>query len=350
MRYNVNQTISQALESQNTDGYVVLTSENVFLGCNDVACEFFPHLKQCRIDHAMPDDAPINHILVNWHDDKTEQKDSIENRLDLDGRFYKIKLRQLPLTKKRKINLFKIEDVTSTYEYINMLGTNNVRLELMLKKNDIQIRTIQEQMIVGMAEMVENRDSNTGSHIKRTSRVVSILTNYLRKNQGFGYSNDFYDNLVSAAPMHDLGKIAIPDRILRKPGRFTSDEYEEMKSHPEKGAMIVENLLTSVKDPEFVKIAVNVARHHHERYDGQGYPQKLKGGDIPFEARVMAIADVYDALVSQRCYKPEMSYDEAFEIIIQGMGSQFDPMLRDCFIACRKNLEAYYNSLGDNEA
>ena len=350
MRYNVNQTISQALESQNTDGYVVLTSENVFLGCNDVACEFFPHLKQCRIDHAMPDDAPINHILVNWHDDKTAQKDSIENRLDLDGRFYKIKLRQLPLTKKRKINLFKIEDVTSTYEYINMLGTNNVRLELMLKKNDIQIRTIQEQMIVGMAEMVENRDSNTGSHIKRTSRVVSILTNYLRKNQGFGYSNDFYDNLVSAAPMHELGKIAIPDRILRKPGRFTSDEYEEMKSHPEKGAMIVENLLTSVKDPEFVKIAVNVARHHHERYDGQGYPQKLKGGDIPFEARVMAIADVYDALVSQRCYKPEMSYDEAFEIIIQGMGSQFDPMLRDCFIACRKNLEAYYNSLGDNEA
>ena len=114
--------------------------------------------------------------------------------------------------------------------------------------------------------------------------------------------------------------------------------------------MIVENLLTSVKDPEFVKIASNVARYHHERYDGQGYPSKLKGSEIPFEARVMAIADVYDALVSQRCYKPELSYDEAFDIIVQGMGTQFDPMLKDCFIACRGNLEAYYDSLGDNEA
>ena len=349
MRYNVNQTISQAIEAQNTDGYVLLTTSNEFLGCNEVACDFFPTLKQCRIDHTMPDNSPINHMLVTWNSNLADKNNPVEKSLDLNGRFYKIRLRQLPLTKRRKINLFKIDDETSIHNYINMLGTNNVRLELMLKKNDMQIRTIQEHMIVGMAEMVESRDSNTGSHIKRTSRVVSILTNYLRQNNKFGRPDSFYDNLVSAAPMHDLGKIAIADRILRKPGRFTSEEYEEMKSHPEKGAMIVENLLTSIEDPEFVKIATNVARYHHERYDGQGYPSKLKGTEIPFEARIMAIADVYDALVSKRCYKPAMSFADAYEIIVQGMGSQYDPMLKECFIACRGNLEAYYKSLGANE-
>ena len=150
--------------------------------------------------------------------------------------------------------------------------------------------------------------------------------------------------------MHDIGKIAIEDRILRKPGRFTPQEYEEMKSHPEKGAMIVENLLTSIESPDFVKIASNVARYHHERFDGFGYPQKLKGNDIPFEARVMAVADVYDALVSKRCYKAEMSFDDAYTIIIEGMGTQFDPSLKDCFIACRSKLEEYYGSLKEDEA
>ena len=346
-RYNFDQTISQALESQNIDGYILISNENEFLGCNEVAYKYFPGLRECRIDHEMTDDSPIKHMLVSW-DNVPGEKD--EKELDADGKYYKIKRRHLPLSKAKMVKLFKIEDETSVHNYINMLGTNNVRLELMLKKNDSQIRSIQEQMIIGMAEMVESRDSNTGSHIKRTSRVVSILTDYLRKNSTFGYPDSFYDYLVSAAPMHDLGKIAIADRILRKPGRFTPDEYEEMKSHPEKGAMIVENLLTSIEDPEFVKIATNVARYHHERYDGRGYPKKLHGTEIPFEARIMAIADVYDALVSQRCYKPEMSYADAFELIVEGMGTQYDPTLKDCFIACRANLEAYYNSLGDNEA
>jgi response regulator RpfG family c-di-GMP phosphodiesterase len=123
-----------------------------------------------------------------------------------------------------------------------------------------------------------------------------------------------------------------------------------MKEHPEKGAMIVENLLTVVESPDFVKIAKNVARYHHERYDGFGYPKKLKGTEIPFEARVMAIADVYDALVSKRCYKAEMSFEEAYNIIIDGMGTQFDPSLKDCFIACRKKLEEYYSNLSEDEA
>lgn len=349
-RYDVEQIISQVLETQNSDSYVLITTNNKFLGCNAVAYKTFPDLKKCRIDHSMPDNTKLNHLLVSWIKEISQEKIVIEKKFESDGRYYKIKLRQIPLTRAKKINLFKIEDETSIHNYINMLGSNNVRLEMMLKENDSQIRSIQEQMLIGMAHMVENRDSNTGSHIKRTSKVVSILVDYLRKDKSLGYSDFFFDSLVSAAPMHDIGKIAIEDRILRKPGRFTPQEYEEMKSHPEKGAMIVENLLTSIESPDFVKIARNVARYHHERFDGFGYPQKLKGTEIPFEARVMAIADVYDALVSKRCYKAEMSFDDAYTIIIEGMGTQFDPSLKDCFIACRSKLEEYYDSLKEDEA
>jgi len=349
-RYDVEQIISQVLETQNSDSYVLITTNNKFLGCNAVAYKTFPDLKRCRIDHSMPDNTRLNSLLVSWIKEISQEKIVIEKKFESDGRYYKIKLRQIPLTRAKKINLFKIEDETSIHNYINMLGSNNVRLEMMLKENDSQIRSIQEQMLIGMAHMVENRDSNTGSHIKRTSKVVSILVDYLRKDKSLGYSDFFFDSLVSAAPMHDIGKIAIEDRILRKPGRFTPQEYEEMKSHPEKGAMIVENLLTSIESPDFVKIARNVARYHHERFDGFGYPQKLKGTEIPFEARVMAIADVYDALVSKRCYKAEMSFDDAYTIIIEGMGTQFDPSLKDCFIACRSKLEEYYGSLKEDEA
>ena len=349
-RYDVEQILSQVLETQNADSYVLIDSDNSFLGSNAVGYETFPNLKNCRIDHTTPDNHELNHLLLTWIKEESSGKVTAEKKFEQDGKYYKIKLRQLSLSGSEKINMFKIEDETSIHNYINMLGTNNVRLELMLKENDSQIRSIQEQMVVGMAHMVENRDSNTGSHIKRTSRVVQILVDYLRKDHTLGQSEFFYDCLVSAAPMHDIGKIAIDDRILRKPGRFTPQEYEEMKEHPEKGAMIVENLLTAVESPEFVKIAKNVARYHHERFDGFGYPKKLKGNDIPFEARVMAIADVYDALVSKRCYKAEMSFEEAYNIIIEGMGTQFDPSLKDCFTACRYKLEEYYSSLKDDEA
>ena len=348
-RYDINQTVSQALESQNADGFILVTTSRHFLGCNAMAYSFFPNLKDCRIDHVIPDNAKINNFLISWINEIHKGKMNPEKKLENNGRHYKLVLSLQPLSHREKMILIRVEDDTNLHNYINTLGTNNVRLELMLKENDSQIRVIQEQMLIGMAHMVENRDSNTGSHIKRTSKVVSILVEYLRKCDEFDYSDFFFDSLVSAAPMHDIGKIAIDDRILRKPGRFTPQEYEEMKSHPEKGAMIVENLLTSIESPEFVKIARNVARYHHERYDGFGYPKKLKGTDIPFEARVMAIADVYDALVSKRCYKAEMSFEEAYSIIIEGMGTQFDPALKECFIACREKLEEYYSGLKENE-
>ena len=144
--------------------------------------------------------------------------------------------------------------------------------------------------------------------------------------------------------MHDLGKIAVDDAILRKPGRFTPEEFEQMKKHAAEGARIVDQILKDTDDDEFHRIAVNVAHYHHERWDGSGYPEKLAGEQIPLEARIMAIADVYDALVSKRVYKESMPFDKADEIIMEGMGSQFDPGLKECYCAARPKLEEYYRN------
>jgi putative two-component system response regulator len=155
----------------------------------------------------------------------------------------------------------------------------------------------------------------------------------------------FCRNIIKAAPMHDLGKIAVDDAVLRKPGRFTDEEYEKMKVHAAEGARIVHSVLDGTDDEEFHIIAENVAHYHHERWDGSGYPVGLSGTNIPLEARIMAIADVYDALVSKRVYKESMSFSEADSIIMNGMGRHFDPSLEQFYVSARPKLEMYYSSL-----
>ena len=208
-----------------------------------------------------------------------------------------------------------------------------------------KIQEIQNSVIEGMAVMVESRDNSTGGHIKRTSECVRIFVNKLKNTEQYKkYSDSFYQSVVRAAPMHDLGKIAVDDAVLRKPGKFTDEEYEKMKAHSKEGARIVEEVIKPVENEEFKKIAINIAHFHHEKWNGQGYPEKLSGNQIPFEARIMALADVFDALVSKRCYKDSFSYDKAFQIIEESLGSHFDPELGKIFIQCRPQLEELYNT------
>ena len=142
--------------------------------------------------------------------------------------------------------------------------------------------------------------------------------------------------------MHDLGKIAVDDAILRKPGKFTDEEYEKMKQHLAEGAKVIHKILLHTDDESFKSVAENVAHYHHERWDGKGYPEGLAGERIPLEARIMAVADVYDALVSKRVYKEAFDFDKANAIILEGMGSQFDPSLKGVYEKARPRLEAFY--------
>ena len=206
-----------------------------------------------------------------------------------------------------------------------------------------RIVALHDKLILSMATMVESRDNSTGGHIKRTSDVVRVLMDVIKENGVFELSEDYCEKVIKAAPMHDLGKIAVDDVILRKPGRFTPEEFEKMKTHAAEGAKIVRRILTDTDDEEFRQIAENIAHFHHERVDGSGYPEKLKGDEIPLEARIMALADVYDALVSKRVYKESYSFEKADRIILEGMGTQFDPALKKTYEIARPRLESYYS-------
>jgi len=206
-----------------------------------------------------------------------------------------------------------------------------------------KIISLQDKLVLGMATLVESRDNSTGGHIQRTSTGVQILIDAIKECGCLNLTDEFCEKIIKAAPMHDLGKIAVDDSILRKPGRFTPEEYEEMKTHAEEGAKTVHKILINTDDEEFRRIAENVAHYHHERMDGSGYPDKLKGEEIPLEARIMAIADVYDALVSKRVYKECYSFEKADQLILEGMGTQFDPGLKESYETARPKLEAYYS-------
>ena len=223
----------------------------------------------------------------------------------------------------------------------------NDRLQTEVREKTRHIQLVQNSIVAGMAGVIESRDNSTGGHIKRTSDVVRVFAKELGEHAAeFGVDSEFLLRVIKAAPMHDIGKIAVDDVVLRKPGRFTPKEYEQMKKHPAEGAVMLAEILREVDDRAFVSIAVHVANYHHERWDGSGYPRHLSGEEIPLEARIMALADVFDALVSKRCYKEAYSYDEAFAVIEKDTGTHFDPRLAPLFLACRPELEALYDSNG----
>ncbi len=229
-----------------------------------------------------------------------------------------------------------IDSVTNQLQVVDLSSDLRKQLE--------SLQSMQEKVLYSMSDIIESRDIETGGHVRRTSEIVRLLTEAMLGDPLSGMTEEFRNTVVRCAPMHDLGKIAVPDTILRKPGRLTPEEYEIVKLHPVKSAEIIERALTGIEDEQLLSTAMNIAKYHHERVDGAGYPDGLEGQEIPLEARVMAIADVYDALVSERCYKAPMAPDEAFDTIEQAMGTQFDPGLNRYFVACREQIEEYYKS------
>lgn len=207
--------------------------------------------------------------------------------------------------------------------------------------------TIQhDEMVDGFATMVESRDNNTGGHIKRTRAYVDLMLGRMRRDKRYRniLSRNYSENVSNAAPLHDIGKIATPDSILQKPGKLTAEEFDIMKRHAADGGDIILHTFHDIDNAEFRQIAYEVARFHHEKYNGRGYPDGLKGDDIPLHARIMAIADVFDAVSQKRCYRDAMPIDECFAIIENGMGTDFDPNLAKIFLDARKDVIALMNT------
>ena len=233
--------------------------------------------------------------------------------------------------------------ITSIVPVIFVLGIYLNHEEPAVKK----LQAYNHDTVVDFATLVENRDNNTGGHIKRTTAYVSLLVNALRTR---GYhsdllTKDFINNLKMAAPMHDIGKISTPDAILQKPGKLTDEEYDIMKQHAAKGSEIIKETFGKRGDSDFIDMAYDVARFHHEKWNGRGYPAGLKDTEIPLAARIMAVADVFDAVSQKRCYREAMPLDECFKIIEKGRGSDFDPVLVDIFLEEREKVEEVYKQI-----
>lgn len=348
--FDMSANIANSVERMHEYGYIVFDKQHRFINANNYAEELFPEIREWKPD-AVPtteSGSQCNEILQYCLEKQKEGLSNTRNKtISLGEHWFELVVRDIAYTNKKVGYLLEIVDRTAEKQYMSAIESYNQKLEKEVEEKTANIVYVKDMMVLGMSSMVESRDSSTGGHIKRTSKVVELFSDRLMKYEDtLGMTRDFLKLVAKAAPMHDLGKIAVDDRILRKQGRFTDEEFNEMKKHATAGGEIVDSILNGVEDEEFVKIARNVAYYHHEKYDGNGYPFGLKGENIPIEARIMALADVFDALVSKRCYKEAYSYDKAFSIIKDSIGTHFDPKLGDVFLKCRPELETLYNSFG----
>ena len=213
-------------------------------------------------------------------------------------------------------------------------------LERMVERQLRRITQLQQDIVITMANLIESRDGTTGEHVKRTSAYVNLL---VRKVKEKGLYEDvlspaYIDYMQKASPLHDIGKLTVPDRILQKPGALTKEEYGLIQLHAEEGGRLIQENMKRIAEKEFVDVARDMAACHHEKWAGGGYPHNLKGEEIPLAARILAIADVFDALVSERQYKKGMSLEQAFEIMEKERGKSFEPALLDTFLEMKEEL------------
>ena len=218
------------------------------------------------------------------------------------------------------------------YIYYNDLTQQDIQSDLIERQK--QISRMQTQTISGFANLIESRDMETGEHVARTSAYAKALAEAARKDGVYVDELDdkFIELMYTLAPIHDIGKIVVSDQILKKPGKLTSEEFELMKTHAEAGGKVIREVLNGITDEGYMQFAENIATYHHERWDGSGYPAGLRGEQIPLSARIMAVADVYDALISERCYKKPIPVEKAIAIIQEESGTHFDPKLVEVFM------------------
>ena len=232
------------------------------------------------------------------------------------------------------------------------MRVTNEYLEFEVAKRTRQLEALQDVAILALASLAETRDIDTGNHLRRTQNYVRALAEYLKNNVRFAeyLTPEMINILYKCAPLHDIGKVGIPDKILLKPGRYQPEEFEIMKKHPALGRDAIDGAQKiSGESVEFLEVAKDIVYSHHEKWDGSGYPLGLAGDAIPIAGRLMALADVYDALISPRVYKAGMSHAQAEAIIVEGRARHFDPDVVDAFLVLKNDFQDIATRYADTE-
>ncbi len=251
----------------------------------------------------------------------------------------------------RNLSIQTGDEIENLYRAFVKMANDSVQYVSDINHKNETIRRMHNAFLITLADMVENRDQNTGNHIRKTAAYVKIILEELKREGVYTeqLTDRYIRNVVSSAPLHDVGKINVSDVVLNKPGKLTDEEFEIMKTHTTAGGNIISSIIDQVPDSEYLYEAKNLAMYHHEKWNGKGYPSGLAGEDIPLSARVMAVADVFDALISNRCYKKGFSYDKALGIIREERGRQFDPKIVDAFFASEDQILEVADKFTDKE-
>ena len=349
--YDIEGTAIDSLTETGVTGFISIDFKMRYLGSNETARKIFPELNDLTVDWPLKKCRTLYERFTPWL--LLFQGDEAKDKYYYNSgdQIYLVDINYLFDNGRKRGFQMVVSDDTKNQKYIKLIDHYNEDLKQEVDEKTANILKMHNNLIRSMAKLVESRDNSTGGHIIRTSDVVGFLMEEIMKDPEFTWKNgitpEFRDDLIKAAPLHDIGKIAVDDEILRKPGRFTPEEFEQMKLHAPEGAKVLRSILDDTEDESFKVLAENVAHYHHERMDGSGYPDGLKGEAIPIEARIMAIADVYDALVSKRVYKDRMSFEKADSIMMESMGKHFDRQLEKYYTAARPRIEAYYRKMDE---
>ena len=312
-----------------------------------------PDMKGYAVCAALKHDPLTESIPVMFLSSHTDVRD-ITQGLELGAVDYVTKPVAPPIL------LARVQTHLRLREARDWLRDQNLQLEnlVSLRTRDLEARTIelehsQDLTIFALGSIAETRDNETGNHIYRTSAYVEVMARRLAVHSSWQdkMAARDWDMIWKSAPLHDIGKVGIPDHILMKPGKLTAEEFEVMKRHPTLGRDAIRAAEIRVKsESSFLRVASEIAYWHHERWDGKGYPEGIAGDVIPLSARMMALADVYDALICKRVYKPAMPHARAVEIIREGRGSHFDPEIADAFLVVADEFHAIALRFSDQEA
>lgn len=294
-------------------------------------CELLKTISQCEWHKEIPVFVIIGNNSVTLEKHLIEYGISECIRRPFDANLIKLKIKNI-------INLF---DYRNELEKKIAMQDDKLKVQNKLLKLQTQfLKKSNENITSLLGTIVEYRDLESGEHINRVKKYTKILAyELMNKFPEYGLTKEKADIIIAASPLHDIGKIAIPNEILLKPGKLNDEEYEYLKSHTLSGCEMLEQIKDTWTE-EFKRIGMEICHYHHERYDGKGYPEGLKGDDIPVSAQLVSVADAYDALVNQRVYKDAIPKDKAYRMIIHGECGAFSPKLLECLGSCRTMMEA----------